>query len=92
MTSPFSNCVLTATADVQCALCSVCECVCVGGELALIIASPTGSQQDFMIWGVISFDSRIHLAVIYSTVTAQLYDDDILQPSTDYVTVPFGSP
>ena len=33
-----------------------------------------------MVWGVISFDSRSHLAVISGTVTAQFYDDDILQP------------
>ena len=38
-----------------------------------------------MVKGVISFDSRTHLVDISGTVTAQLYDDDILQP----VTLPF---
>ena len=37
------------------------------------------TEQGVTVWGVLSFDSRTHLIVISGTVTAQLYDDDILQ-------------
>ena len=51
-------------------------------SLTLTIASHTSSQQGVMVRGIISFDGRTHLVVISGTVTAQLYDDDILQPGT----------
>ena len=51
-----------------------------GGVFALTIASHTYPQQGVMVWGVISFDSRNHLAVISGTVRAQLDDNDIVQP------------
>ena len=52
------------------------------GEPTLTISNHTGPQQGFMIWSVISFDSRTQPVFISCTVTAQLYDDDILQPVT----------
>ena len=51
-----------------------------GGEPVLVIASHTSPQQDVMVWGAISFDSRTYLVDISDTVTAHLYDDNILQP------------
>ncbi|UYV72499.1 hypothetical protein LAZ67_9003416 [Cordylochernes scorpioides] len=47
----------------------------------------TEPQQGVMVWDVISFDSRIPLVVIPSTLTAQRYVDDILRP----VLLPFLS-
>ena len=46
----------------------------------LSIKSQTSPQQGVVVMGVIFFDSRTHLVVISVTLTAQLYDDDNLQP------------
>ena len=69
MMSPFSNCVLTKTADVTLHV--------LGYELepALTITSHTDPQQGIMVWDVIFFDSQTHAGVISSTVTTQLYDN-----------------
>ena len=53
--------------------------MCVGG-LALTVVSHIGPQQRVMAWDVICFDSLIHLVATSVRVTAQLYDDEILQP------------
>ncbi|GFU33421.1 transposable element Tc1 transposase [Trichonephila clavipes] len=39
----------------------------------------TSLQSEVMVWGAISFDSRVPLGVIRSTLTAQQYVDDILR-------------
>ncbi|UYV69341.1 hypothetical protein LAZ67_6003273 [Cordylochernes scorpioides] len=53
----------------------------------LTVEHHTGPQQGVMVWGDISFDSRIPLVVIPGTLTAQRYVDDILRP----VMLPFLS-
>ncbi|UYV84811.1 hypothetical protein LAZ67_X003588, partial [Cordylochernes scorpioides] len=53
----------------------------------LTVEHHTGPQQGVMVWGAISFDSRIPLVVIPGTLTAQRYVDDILWP----VLLPFLS-
>ena len=52
--------------------------------------SDTGIQQGVMVWDIISFNNRTHLEVISGIVTAQIYNDDILQAVK--VTVLFATP
>ncbi|UYV72756.1 hypothetical protein LAZ67_10000543 [Cordylochernes scorpioides] len=53
----------------------------------LTVEHHTDPQQGVMVWGAISFDSKIPLVVIPGTLTAQRYVDDILRP----VVLPFHS-
>ena len=85
--SPVSNCALTTTADVP------WDVLGSEGEPALTIASYTGLRQGYMVWGVILFDSRIHLVFVSGTVTEQFYDSTALWHSiTGYVAVSFRHP
>ena len=45
----------------------------------LNIISHTGQQQGVMAWNIISYDKRFHLVVISETLTAFIYDDDVLE-------------
>ena len=51
------------------------------GETAVTIEGHVSLQQGVMITGIISFDSWAHPVVIFSTVTAQIFDDEIEQPA-----------
>ncbi|GFU99064.1 hypothetical protein TNCV_632021 [Trichonephila clavipes] len=68
-----SNCVLTIIEDVS-------------GDaqasmliLLSLLHAPQALNQGVMVWGAISFDNRIHLVIIRSTVTTQRHADDILK-------------
>ena len=73
MRSAVSICILMKTAFVSWDVLDSGE-----GLPALTIASHTSPQEDVIVWGVISFDSRIHQLVIFGIVSSQLYDDDLL--------------
>lgn len=49
-------------------------------DRAFPTARHTAPKQSVMMWGVISFEIRIPLDIIRSTLTAQRYVDNILRP------------
>lgn len=63
----------------------VIENLCVDAQtnvriLRLILQATQAQNKEFMVWGIISLDSRTSLVVIRSTLKAQPYVEDILRP------------
>ena len=71
-----SNCVLTMTAGVSWDILNRGRGTCPDYRKP---HRPT--TRSYGLWGgVISFDNRTYLVIIFATVTSQLYEDDILKP------------